>query len=340
MRTLTRTRATLAAAVLAAGLMICADTGTSWADPGGLCGVAGCTSTGNLTGSTLSALGGIALSSTARLDPGAGTLAGSEALGVPPCWYQPGLTPAQAVQLARNLAKLVQANPDLTVWFRQYIEPMAQSGYHLDDKGLWYHAWCTDFNAPDAQAWTSTYPWFVWVATTDPAPAPAGAILMNPRTLAVYSIDSVLLPATEISRNPAAPNDAVVYLPTWIWLDPARFAPVSVTANAGPVTVTAKATPSSLQLPTDLSGVETSPASGLCTDLYDAYRGDPSVDPGCAITFTRSSAAEPGQAYPIAVQLAWSANYTSNIGDGGALNAGGIPGTAEIPVQELQSLIQ
>jgi hypothetical protein len=327
-------RAVLAALIASAALYLGA--GASWA--GGFCGVAGCTGSGNLAGQTLSALGGVRLSSTAKLDPGNGTLAGSEPdADVPPCWYQPGLTTIQAIDLVRNLSRLVRANPDMYPWFEQYIEPMVAADYHVGDAGLWYVAWCSDFDAANAQIWTDQNPWFVWVAKNNPAPAPAGTVELDPETLALYALDSVVLPATKITFNPAP--EATVFVPTWIWLDKANYQTVTVTAVAGPVTVTATASPSSLHLPTALPDTSVTPASGTCTDLYDAYTGDASAEPACAITFARSSAQEPGLAYPVSVGLVWSAKFTSNFGAAGALQAGTVTGTGEIPVQEAQTTI-
>lgn len=326
--------------------------GLAWAGGVGLCGIGGCSAGGSLTGSTLSALGGVSLSSKSALKPGRGTLAGSEPVEIPACWYQPGLTPAQAEQTVRNLSRIAEANPELQQWFAQYIAPLASADYHLNDKGLWYHAWCTDFNAPDAVTWTTENPWFIWVAAADPAPPPAGTVSLDAKTLATYAIDSIVLPATTFNRNPSVPTDnpvqpeaAVVNLATWIWLERGRFAAVSVTASAGAVTVTATARPTELQLPTDLAtpGGRTAavltPTGGTCTNLYNAYTGDANATPACAITFLQSSARQPGQTYQVTVRLVWQASYTSNIGVGGPLESGTVAGSAAVAVAELQSTI-
>ena len=333
-----------ALAVLLVAAALWAGAGQAWA--GGFCGIAGCSGGGSLAGTTLSALGGVSLSSKSPLEPGRGTLTTTDRIDVPPCWYQPGLTPAQAEQLVRNLSRLVYANPELQPWFQQYIQPIVAAGYHLNDKGLWYHAWCTDFNAPAAAAWTTTNPWFVWVAATNPAPPPAGTVSLDPKTLATYAIDSIVLPATTFSRNPllptgnpAQPVAAVVNLATWIWLPRGTFGTVSVTATAGPVTVIATASPAELQLPTSLPDTQLTPSDGTCTSLYDAYAGNAAAAPGCAMTFGQSSAREPGQAYQVTIRLVWQAKYTSNIGAGGPLQSGTVAGTVAVPVQELQTTI-
>lgn len=337
-----------AALATAAGLA----SAPAWAGGGG-CGEFGCTTGGgSLAGTTLSALGGVQLTSSAPLKPGRGSLTGAAPLEIPPCWYQPGLTPVAAVQLVRNLAHLVRANPELWQWFEQYIQPMVAADYHVHDAGLWYVAWCQDFNAPASLAWTTDHPWFTWVAASDPAPPPPGTVSLDPKLLATYAIDSVQLPATTFAfnplvptGNPAQPKAAVVNLATWIWLDRRTFGAVTVTAKAGPVTVTATATPTELDLPTDLQSPDgqpyasVTPANGVCTDLYDAYAGNPAAGPACAITFSQSSATEPGAVYPITVRLVWQASYTANFGAGGPLEPGTVAGTVPVPVQELQTTI-
>ena len=60
------------------------------------------------------------------------------------------------------------------------------------------------------------------------------------------ALDRTPIPAPEIRLNPPAGQDQVVNVPTWMWIDPPAWAPVSATASAGAVTVTATATPTSV----------------------------------------------------------------------------------------------
>src|SRR5437588_771114 len=50
-------------------------------------------------------------------------------------------------------------------------------------------------------------------------------------------------PPPTVNLNPAATQDQLVELPTWLWIDPNQWRPVSATATAGPVSSTVTATP-------------------------------------------------------------------------------------------------
>jgi enoyl reductase len=288
----------------------------------------------------LAALAGVSLSSDdAQLRPGAGSLAGSDGAVVPTCWYQPGLTPDQLVDIVNSVwrawthdggdpAQLAAAN----AWRDRYL-----SDLHFGENGWWFYAHCTDWSGPAAAAFFATNPdAFIWVPTGGPAPPVAGTVL-TPEQLARYARDAIVLPDTAVELNPPRAR-AVTNLTTWVWLDRASFRPYTVRAQAGPVWVDAVATPVRLLLPRNLPARLT-PADGICARLFDAYTGGPDARPGCGITFTRSSATQPGRAYRVRVRVVWQVSWTSNWAPGGRLPDGVYGQTTPVTVREVQAVI-
>jgi hypothetical protein len=322
----------MAAALLLVPAAARADTG----GVGGPCSNSCSTSAGTLINGELQVLGGITLTSTAPVRPGAGTLATDGDAAPPACWYQPGLSPAAADAVAKGVLALVATNAALLAVARSWLaDPLTDP--HLGRSGLWYHEACTDPGSRAAAAWLAVTgrQLLLWVPPGT-VPVVPGAAVMTPDRLAAYAVDSVTLPATSIARNPAGP--ATVNLATWIWLSEAAYPPVSVSAVAGPVTVTAIARPAALTLPTGVPDTALTPPDGVCTALFDAYTGNPAAPPACAITFGRASVQDP-DGYPVTVRLQWGATWSASTGAGGALPVAALPGTVRIPVQELQSII-
>ena len=63
--------------------------------------------------------------------------------------------------------------------------------------------------------------------------------------LAQQAENSMRLPSPQIETNPS--TQAIVNLPTWLWLDQGTWNPESVSASVGTVTATATATPEQVQ---------------------------------------------------------------------------------------------
>lgn len=77
------------------------------------------------------------------------------------------------------------------------------------------------------------------------APAPP-----SPQQLLAQAKNHLQLPLPAVQMSPASTTnptvDQFVNIPTWVWVDPAAWTPVTATTGAGAVTVRATATPSSL----------------------------------------------------------------------------------------------
>src|SRR5690606_13770044 len=63
------------------------------------------------------------------------------------------------------------------------------------------------------------------------------------RLLAQEAIKHLRLPAPVIRLNPGPPAPQVVFVPTWLWIDPVVWTARSATASAGGLSVTAVGTP-------------------------------------------------------------------------------------------------
>ena len=69
---------------------------------------------------------------------------------------------------------------------------------------------------------------------------PQGTGLIRER-LAQRVFDQTNVPLPGVGMNPGPPDDLVVNMATWLWVE--SFGPVGVSASAGPVTVTVTASP-------------------------------------------------------------------------------------------------
>ncbi|MCI0687502.1 MAG: hypothetical protein L0Y54_09740 [Sporichthyaceae bacterium] len=284
----------------------------------------------------LAAEAGVAMSSPdAGLRPGEGSLAGSNTPSPPRCWYQPGYTAQDLVELINRIWQAARSEPEpmpslIAAWRQDWLGRVSS---RAGEAGLWFTTHCSDWSAIAVFRLANPDP-FIWVPAAGPVPPVAGVVL-TPGQLAQYARDSIVLPDTEVKLSPGARS--TVNLDTWVWLDRTVFRPRHVRAQAGPLIVDAVANPSKLLLPLGLPAVLT-PADGVCTDLFRAY--EPGGDPACAITFGRSSAREPGLEFTADFALVWTVTWTSNWGPGGTLPDGQFTETTSIRVQELQTIVR
>lgn len=184
----------------------------------------------------------------------------------------------------------------------------------------------------------------VWIADAAPAPAaPAGpaAPAVNPGTLALRAERSMRLPSPVLHFDPTPAT--VVNLPTWLWVDPALWTPVSVSASAGSVTATAVATPESVvwamgdgaTVPCDGPGAPFRPAvpasdqSTTCSYAYPVSSiGQPSPD------------GDPDHAaFTVIATVTWSVRWSSQgVAGGGVLPDLTTSGSASLRVEQVESV--
>jgi hypothetical protein len=182
--------------------------------------------------------------------------------------------------------------------------------------GSWYSIVCTTSSG----GITTTNPWIPnGSAPTTPAATPA----VNPYALAMQAEDSLQLPSPTINFNPA--TNAVVNLPSWIWIDPGSWHPYVVSATVGTATATATATPESVSYNLGDGDALTCPGPGT------AYRTDqPSAaqQTYCSYAYPSTSSGQPSPdgnpndgAFRVTATMTWQVSWSAQ----GAPGGGGLP---------------
>ena len=224
---------------------------------------------------------------------------------LPPCYYKQGLSGADfAVWVASNAKEILD---DLSNGRPVDLPDSPEITAHATEDGHWYVATCsfesfgTDYAAIEAyyKAWEATHPLYVWVAAADsppPIPVPPEVLEMMAR----QTIDQ-LVEMPGLNFNPTA--RAFVNLTTWMWIDPADWAPISVTAAAGGNSVTVTATPQQFSVTGLPAGSTTDTTCANGGRTYFARATDADTD--CWIKFSKSSGGEPGQKWTFTISLAW-----------------------------------
>lgn len=126
---------------------------------------------------------------------------------------------------------------------------------------------------------------------------------VSPVAVAWLARSQLVLPAPVAVSNPAGTQ--LVNLPTWLWLA-GGWNTVSATATVPGVVVTATAQPRIVTWAMGDSAVVT------CAGPGTRFRsgGDPrAASPDCGHTYRRSSAAQPGGQYAVAVTIHWSVTW-------------------------------
>ncbi len=150
-----------------------------------------------------------------------------------------------------------------------------------------------------------------------------------------YEVMDLVEPTLEWNPTLAALNDAtLVNLPTWMWTeDPEAVEERSVTAEAAGVSVTVTAQPDGMTVTSPVVGTECS-----AEQARTAYAPGLDEASACVMTFPRGSAGYDG-GFPVDATTGWDAAWTSNVGEGGDLEAKVVSAPTTIPVIEVQSRV-
>jgi hypothetical protein len=198
--------------------------------------------------------------------------------------------------------------------------------------GSWFSILCT--NAGGGTTTTN-----LWISNTPGAPPAAPAV--DPYAVALQAENSLNLPSPTIGFNP--PTNAVVNLPTWLWVDAALWHPNVVSATVGTVTATATATPTSVTWNLGDGG------SLVCAGPGTAYRTDlPSSaqQTSCSYVYQMTSLGQPSPdgnpndgAFRISATVAWQVVWTAQ----GAPGGGNLPAlttnsAANLRVEQVESV--
>ncbi|WP_424187628.1 hypothetical protein ACOBQX_07475 [Actinokineospora sp. G85] len=168
----------------------------------------------------------------------------------------------------------------------------------------------------------------VWIADGQ---QPGAALLPSPAELAQMARKQLRLPSPSIAANPV--GDQLVNLPTWMWLS-GGWGPVSATASVPGVSVTAVATPTSVIWAMGDGSTVTCTGAGT---PYKAGADPKAPSPDCGHVYRRSSASQPGQAYPVTATVHWTVTW-SGAGQGGTFPDMTTTGDATFRVAESQAL--
>jgi hypothetical protein len=152
----------------------------------------------------------------------------------------------------------------------------------------------------------------------------------DPRVLAERAVRDAELPVPRVVTSPPSDQPLVVNLPTWLSVDPAVWAPVSVSATAGAVTVAATAVPD--RVVWDVGNSERVVCNGPGT-RYNPSRPVAEQHPDCAYTYRR-----PGN-YQITATVEWRVTWRAvGAPGGGDLGAARRSTTVPVRVAEIQAL--
>ncbi|CAL9305684.1 hypothetical protein SUDANB148_03970 [Streptomyces sp. SudanB148_2056] len=265
----------------------------------------------------------------------------------PACWYEP--------RSAEQFRDYVESVYEETVntpgqhsyakqsvgMFREDYKDGTYKNYNLDKKdegSFWVAVRDEDRRMePEAQA-CDKLPF--WVENGDPVPVENA---VTPEVLAELAYNRVRLPAAEVTLRPEAATK--VNLPTWAWLDRARFKETSVTASIAVgglnIQATTTARPVSLRLQPGTPDAETYPASGECTINADGSIGEPYTrgeadrTPPCGLKYLRSSG---DGTFTLQATITWEISWTGTGGAGGDLPDGTFGNDQAVTVQEIQSV--
>ncbi|MFK4065672.1 hypothetical protein [Streptomyces sp. NPDC029674] len=260
----------------------------------------------------------------------------------PACWYEPAYTPKQIESTVKAIRKIGFFGLGDTVGdvFDSYFkEGKPYKDYNLDKQGegqFWAAAVDEDRkDEPGAKA-CDELPFWVEKGETPKEP-----LAVTPRILAEYAYGQLPVPDTEVKMAPE--GETKVNLPTWAWLDKARFKKISVTATlpGTGLSATTTAKPVSLKIDPGTSDAETYPSSGECP-IENGRIGTPrakgtpaDTDPPCGVRYLRSSR---DGSYELKATLTWEVSWTSTNGQGSGLPPGEFGTTQHVVVREIQSV--
>jgi enoyl reductase len=273
-----------------------------------------------------------------------GSLSSVDANWTPPaCWYEPAYSPKELKSTIDSLRKFNPfglGNMIADIYDGYFKDGEPYKDYNLDKQGegMFWVAVVNPNRENDPEASACDKPPF-WVDNGD---TPDEPLALTPQVLAEYAYDELPVPGTEIEMRPT--GESTVNLPTWVWLDRARFRKISVTASlpGTGLSATTTAEPVSLRIDPGTGDAQTHPASGECAINTDGSIGEPYAQgkadqtPPCGVTYLRSTGQN--NAYPLQATVTWKITWTSTTGEGGDLPDGTFGATQDVTVREIQSV--
>lgn len=199
---------------------------------------------------------------------------------------------------------------------------------------------------PSDDIWAGNYPRGAVYLCGDPGnsanpiiwlPQPPEAA-MSPEQAARIVVRRMDLRAADIGIVPEDRPGSIgaVGAPVYMWTDrgPATFGPQTLTGSAGGVTITATARVARIVWTMGDGATVTCRTPG--TPYEDRYGFTPSPD--CGHRYTRTSAGQPGNAYPVTATSFWVVDWTGPGGSAGRITLN-LTSRTSIQVGELQALV-
>ncbi|MEU9183018.1 hypothetical protein AB0D14_00320 [Streptomyces sp. NPDC048484] len=273
----------------------------------------------------------------------AGPVTSSASNWTPPaCYYAPKYTPEQ---LQKDMEKVWEAGSTGYEWDAERRKKFEGGGSYKDfnkDKageGYFWDSYVTEGREGDPGALDCTKDIF-WVDTGDDPP-PEIPQAITPEMLAQLAYAEIRVPSTKVELAPEGTTK--VNLPTWAWLDAAKFKPVSVTASVPllQVEATTTAEPLSLKIEPGTADATTYPASGVCElngdQIGEAYaKGKADEPPPCGVKYLRSSG---DGSYQLKATITWKISWTgTGVNGARGLPPGEFGAGQDVIVQEIQSV--
>lgn len=173
-----------------------------------------------------------------------------------------------------------------------------------------------------------------WVVLPNP-PAGFGAVTVTPSDLAVEAVEMLELRGPAIGIAPPPGSTGLVGLPVWLWTDvtPSTWGPASATASVPGLSVTATAR--ATRIVWDMGDGTKVTCRTPGTPYSTSYGGVPS--PTCGHLYTRPSAGQPDDAYPVTATTTWEVSWSG----GGASGVITVTrsSTTSVRIGELQVLV-
>ncbi|MFF1625369.1 hypothetical protein [Streptomyces sp. NPDC058272] len=293
---------------------------------------------------TLSATAGAVVFDLSKNGSGgsAGPVTSTTTWTPPACYYAPKYTPDQ---LKKYLEPIWGAESTGYQWDAEqrakYVDGHPYKDFNKDKagKGYWWDSYVTKGREGDPGALDCDKPIF-WVDTNDDPPADIPEAI-TPERLAKLAYAEIRVPSTKVELAPAGTTK--VNLPTWAWLDTAKFKPVSVTASVPllGIEATTTAEPVSLKIEPGTGDAVTYPASGVCEfdggHIGEAYaKGKSDETPPCGVEYLRSSG---DGSFQLRATITWKIHWTgTGVTEARDLPEGTFGATQDVVVQEIQSV--
>ncbi|MFG7944189.1 hypothetical protein [Streptomyces cacaoi] len=245
------------------------------------------------------------------------------------------LDPVDHDEIARKIQGQAQG------FVGEYYQVDKYKNYNLDKqgKGMFWEGVPNPNKKNDPKA-NACMKHAIWV---DKGKTPDVPNAISPKVLAEYAYDELPIPDTDIEISPK--DKQTVNLKTWIWLDKAKFKPVTVRAELPGTGLWAetKAEPYALTLEPGTTDAQTYPASGKCViehgSIGEPYtKGNSNQTPPCGLTYHRAT--QNGGSFPLKATLTWKVSWNGTDGAGDDLPEGSYDETRNITVREVQSIVR